>query len=434
MRLQKWFLVAVAVTTAIALAGCRGPTTPDPTPDPDPTPLAAPTGLEIVDGVLSWTAVAGASGYRVYTGENTIGSTASAVTTFALADANPALTAAGNPHQISVRALGVEGQSLNSPRSAPVEFTVGDDIVADPREALRAAIEAAEARLEDEDDYTEESWAAFIEALEEARLVYADQAADEGDLAAALGELQNAMAGLTTPAVAQARGLLQAAITAATVPPRVQANYTTASWNAFASALAAAQAAMTSTVVADINAARTALDTAMNDLVTLVAQARGLLQAAITAATVPPRVQANYTTASWNVFASALAAAQAAMTSTVVADINAARTELDNARENLAPARTGPITITFGGFPENPLEPMTVTPIALTDVVGTEIEAEGDNLEDVRWYRGESRLSDDDTLVLDGSFAFVGNHLVTVRATYDGRPFSQLVQIRVVAD
>jgi len=28
MRLQKWFLVAVAVTTAIALAGCRGPTTP----------------------------------------------------------------------------------------------------------------------------------------------------------------------------------------------------------------------------------------------------------------------------------------------------------------------------------------------------------------------------------------------------------------------
>jgi len=119
MNLRKWFLVVAAVAMVFALTGCPGS---DPT---IPEPLAAPTGLEIAAGVLTWNAVAGARGYRVYSGDNEIGSTAASVRTFDLAeDAMPPL--AVGPHQISVRALGVPGESEDSPRSAAIAHVVAE--------------------------------------------------------------------------------------------------------------------------------------------------------------------------------------------------------------------------------------------------------------------------------------------------------------------
>jgi len=79
-------------------------------------------GLAIANMVLTWNLVEGAGGYQIYADDNSVGSTTgAAATSFDLATANPQLTP-DTTYQLSVRALGVTGESNNSERSTPVSF------------------------------------------------------------------------------------------------------------------------------------------------------------------------------------------------------------------------------------------------------------------------------------------------------------------------
>jgi len=110
-------LAAASAALVLALTGCPG------NGGGSPRVLDAPVGLGIAGTVLSWNAVGGAGGYRVYSGvgANQISGTIAAAS-FDLTTATPAL-GVGTWH-IRVRAIGVQGRSENSVLSDPVEFTV----------------------------------------------------------------------------------------------------------------------------------------------------------------------------------------------------------------------------------------------------------------------------------------------------------------------
>ena len=80
--------------------------------------LATPTNLSITNRVLTWNAVTGSQGYRVYAGNVLIGTVAAQ--TFNLAYANLAV----GTHQITVIAIGDGTTTLDSLRSSAVSFTV----------------------------------------------------------------------------------------------------------------------------------------------------------------------------------------------------------------------------------------------------------------------------------------------------------------------
>jgi len=127
-----------------------------------------------------------------------------------------------------------------------------------------AALEAlvAEAGALVEAEYTPASWAELEAALEVAEEVLDDPEATQDDVDAAAEALQTAMDDLVT-----IEDGLQTLVDEANA--LVEANYTPDSWTAFADALDAAEAALAATpvVLADLQAAYEALQEAMDDLV-----------------------------------------------------------------------------------------------------------------------------------------------------------------------
>ena len=116
-RKQKIVCGILVAAIAVVLAAC-----PNGNDDP-PRQLPAPTGLAIEDGVLTWNAVSGATGYRIYANIPNIGMTgAQDATSFSLLeDAYPPLEV-GVQYQITVIAVGT-GRRLNSLRSEATVFT-----------------------------------------------------------------------------------------------------------------------------------------------------------------------------------------------------------------------------------------------------------------------------------------------------------------------
>ena len=132
------------------------------------------------------------------------------------------------------------------------------------RTALAAAVDAAEDR--NEADYTPASWAAFADALAEARGALADTNATQQQIDDATEALTTAQAALVTRADLSA---LQAAVTAAN--QRVEADYTPNSWTPFVTAryMAAAFLAAPNLNATQgyVDALTTALTTAQGNLV-----------------------------------------------------------------------------------------------------------------------------------------------------------------------
>ena len=196
------------------------------------------------------------------------------------------------------------------------------ELVAPDYTELQAAIDAADDKNEDE--FTTESWAAFVEALEIANQALTSNT--QATIDAAAEALAAAIDELAAPDYTE----LNAAIDAAEALD--ENDYTVEDWAALLEALEIVKGYLTSNTQADIEAAYEGL----NDLVAeMVALDRTELEAAIEAA--EGKTEADYTADSWSAFAAALADAQAALTSRVQADIDAAAEALEAATAALTP-------------------------------------------------------------------------------------------------
>ena len=183
------------------------------------------------------------------------------------------------------------------------------------RAVLDNAIAAAKALTET--DYTVDDWAAIQSAIATATEYLTSRVQDDiNDAAADLNEAVNGKTKLD-------RSALQGAIAAA--DGKVENNYTTETWATFAAALADAQAKLASRVQADINAAATALNNAID---ALRAPDYTALNAAIANSALD---KDEYTEGTWEALETALALANSKLTSRTQSDIDAAVTVLNNA-------------------------------------------------------------------------------------------------------
>lgn len=195
---------------------------------------------------------------------------------------------------------------------------------------LKAKIEEAE-RLQ-QADYKPETWTAFKIALDAAKEVAAKADATQTDVNTALTNLTNAIAGLKKVTPDDGQEVNKNALKAKIKEVKdAQETYTPASWDAFKSALAAAEAvaAKADATQKEVDDALTALNAAMDKLVKLanktalkaeIAKAAGLKQAA-------------YTPASWTKLQTALTAAKSAD-----ANANATQAQVDQACASLKTA------------------------------------------------------------------------------------------------
>ena len=197
---------------------------------------------------------------------------------------------------------------------------------------LAAAIEGA-AQYQ-EADYTAESWAVFADALAKANEVNADAEATQADVDAAVKALNDAIAGLEDYVPPVDKTELAAAI--ADAAQYDEADYTKASWAAFADALAKANEVNDNAEATqdEVNAAVEALKAAIAGLEEYVAPDKTLLQ--MTYDKVKDLSTEGVVDSAKKFFEDALAAAKA-----VLDDNKATAEEVDTAWNNLLEATWG---------------------------------------------------------------------------------------------
>ncbi|MDR3202588.1 MAG: FIVAR domain-containing protein [Bifidobacteriaceae bacterium] len=207
-------------------------------------------------------------------------------------------------------------------------------LVAAPPPVDRTALDAliAQAAALTESAYTASSWAPLASALAAARALATTATQAQVDSAATA--LSTAIAGLVLAPPPASRTILNALIAA--VGGLTASNYTTASWTAVTTALAAANALPTTATQAQVDSAATALANAIGALALAPVQVdRSVLAAAIAAA--GTLTAADYTSASWAALTSALATANALPTTATQAQVNAAAAAIVTAIGGLAP-------------------------------------------------------------------------------------------------
>lgn len=186
-------------------------------------------------------------------------------------------------------------------------------------------------------NYTDESWAKLQEALALAQKVLADDSADADAVSAAEKAIQDAVQGLAEKPAPEPADKTRLQQIFNENLNRTETDYTVDSWNVFAEALAQADA-----VLKDDKAEQSTVDQ-MYDLLKAAAEQLALrpqepekvdkseLQSLFEQAV--SKNQAIYTADSWNAFQKALTAANA-----VLQDKNAAKEQVDNAKEALEAA------------------------------------------------------------------------------------------------
>jgi len=210
-----------------------------------------------------------------------------------------------------------------------------DPFLTAARGLLAGVIEEAEELLDylEEADHTVITWEAFTTALYAAQYAYAN-AVTVPALNTAREALEEAMNGLET-LLEEALRLLAAAIANA---PAIQGDYSDDSWEAFETALSAAQYAYANAVtVLDLDTARVALAAAIGGLETVIQETRKLLGLALDLAN--PRLSDHYTVDSWSGFPGIRLAAQEAYANdaATLEQLQAALTALNTAMGNLIP-------------------------------------------------------------------------------------------------
>ncbi|CQR48057.1 Hyaluronoglucosaminidase precursor [Paraliobacillus sp. PM-2] len=202
------------------------------------------------------------------------------------------------------------------------EFNLYKEVVVD-KSSLETAVSDAEDKVES--DYTAASWNVFSTALAEANNVLANAGATQEEVNAAVTALNDSIKQLEEKVEEVNKSYLEQAIS--NTDKIVESDYTAESWNAFATALAAANATLADDEVTqeEVDAAMTALIEAKNNLEEKVEEVevdKSALETAVTAA--EKKVESDYTVDSWNGFTTALAAAKE-----VLANADATQDEVD---------------------------------------------------------------------------------------------------------
>ncbi|MDR2486675.1 MAG: DUF4430 domain-containing protein, partial [Clostridiales Family XIII bacterium] len=192
------------------------------------------------------------------------------------------------------------------------------------KSALRAEIAASE--LLSEAVYTSASWTPFAAALAAAKTVDQDAQATQGQVDAALSALTAAKAALELKPPVVDKMALHAAIVAS--EQLEEAEYIASTWVSFAAALASAKVVDQdgSATQGQVDAALSALNAAKDSLAKKADKTA--LRAAIASAEL--RAEADYTPASWILFASVLGSAK-----TVVQDASATQAQANAATSSL---------------------------------------------------------------------------------------------------
>ena len=251
-------------------------------------------------------------------------------------------------------ALEAAKEVLNDEYAAQVEVDEAFDRLISAMEALvkipvdKSELEKAieEADKKDYSAYTEESWAAFVEALDAAKAVLADKEATQEEVDAVLAALLEAEKALVErePGEVNKYELKKAVEAAEQKDPSA---YTEESWDAFAEALEAAKAVLADEEATqeEVDAALAALQEAEKALVEKSDEKepekvdKSVLEKAVREA--EKKKSADYTLESWMPFAKALDKAKA-----VLADKDATQEEVDRALKGLEDAIAKLVKIT----------------------------------------------------------------------------------------
>ena len=186
-------------------------------------------------------------------------------------------------------------------------------------------------------NYTDASWNVFETALSNANSIIANTDATQAEVDAAKTNLQSAINGLVenTPVVAS-KTELEALYNLN--KDKTKGNYTDASWNIFQTALSGANSilAKTGAIQAEVDAAKSTLQTAINGLAenAPVVASKTELEALYNLN--KDKTKGNYTDASWNIFQTALSGANS-----ILAKTGATQTEVDAAKSTLQTAVSG---------------------------------------------------------------------------------------------
>ena len=191
------------------------------------------------------------------------------------------------------------------------------------------------------EDYTDESWAVFETALKAAQALLDTEVTQE-EIDAAKAALEQAREKLVEAGAApvEKQELKELVERHQKTLEQGQGNYTDESWQAFQTALSAAQA-----VLAKTDATQQEVDQAVEDLAKAydrlevpegVIDTRKLKELVDTSKLIQDQGQGDYTDESWTAFTTALSEAEA-----VLKNQQATQTDIDNARSKLEKARTG---------------------------------------------------------------------------------------------
>jgi hypothetical protein len=201
-----------------------------------------------------------------------------------------------------------DANAIAEATAAFAEVDLIEKATADDKAALQASLTTANALTEQPATATNDEWTAFESAKTAAQNAYDNAEASKADVDNAKAVLDAAYALATSAADTTA---LAAAI--ATAQTKVEADYTKASWDAFAAKLAAAEGLDANADQAAVDTAKTDLEDAMNALVPAAANL-GALKTACDAANAITEKPATATDAAWTAFTAARDAANALLT------------------------------------------------------------------------------------------------------------------------
>ena len=250
-----------------------------------------------------------------------------------VADTETALNNAADVAEDVLNDAEADVTAINNAIAAIGAVTLTVKATADDKAALQASLTTANALTEQPATATPEEWTAFEDAKAAAQSAYDNAEASKTAVAEAKAALDDAYALATSAADTTA---LAAAI--ATAKEKAEADYTKATWDAFALKLAAAEGL-------DANADQTAVDNAKNELETAMgnlveaAENLGALKTACEAANAITEKPATATDPAWNAFTAARDAAN---------DLLTARSDDEDAVASATAALNGAMNLLAG--------------------------------------------------------------------------------------
>ena len=225
-----------------------------------------------------------------------------------VADTETALTAAVNDAKTVLNNTEADATAINNAIDAIGAVTLTLKATADDKAALQASLTMANALTEQPATATPDEWTAFETARTTAQTVYNNAEASKADVENAKSALDDAYA--LANAAADTTAL---AATIATAKKKAEADYTKATWDAFAAKLAAAEGLAATADQNAVDTAKNELEAAMTALVS-AAENLGALKTACDAAALITEKPATATDPAWTAFTAARDAANVLLT------------------------------------------------------------------------------------------------------------------------